>query len=186
MTSVNIIYRPSVKAGRHPGSLCLRLIHNRRGKTITLCGCKLYAEEWDKEGQSIVYPGGAPPRTAYLEKAEQTVIHEKMLLESHLSALEKQGRYSVEELAGLYRLHKDNGKLLGYCRHLAFGMEQGGQGRTTRAYRSVSRALIDFNKGHDIPLSHINARLCCDKLSILYLRSLKYSLRREKRGEWRL
>ena len=51
MTSMNLVLRPSTKEGHHPGSLSLRVIHNRQVKTVTLPGCRLYPEEWNKETQ---------------------------------------------------------------------------------------------------------------------------------------
>lgn len=162
MTSIKIVYRPSARQGRYPGSLVLRLIHNRRVKNITLAGCKLYGEEWDGESQRIVYPAGDSQRTAYLEKTELTIAREMQLLENHLSVLEKQGRYTADELAGMYCRHKDNGKILGYGERLAFELEQRGQLRTARAYRTVTRGLVEFSKGKDIPLAHINNKLIKD------------------------
>jgi integrase len=42
---------------------------------------------------------------------------------------------------------------------LAKDLIRSGQERTAEAYRTVSRGLIRFNKGKDIPLKHINANL---------------------------
>lgn len=162
MTSINVIYRPSSKSGRCQGSLCLRLIHRRRVKSITLGGCRLYKEEWDKEKQAVIYGQGDPSRMAYLEEVGQTIMREKELLGEYLSVLEKQGRYTTDDLASRYRLSRDEGKLSGYAANLARQMQQSGQVRTARAYRTVVRGIVNFNKGRDIPLNHLNARLIKD------------------------
>ncbi len=162
MTSVNIVFRPSCKQGRYPGSLSLRLIHQRNVRSITLVGCRLYPEEWDRQQQQIIYPPGDAQRAAYLESIEQVISHEKALLESYLISLEKQGRYSVDELAALYRLAKDESKLSGYTEHLAFDLKRRGQVRTARAYHTVARGIVAFNAGKDIPLEQINSRLVKD------------------------
>lgn len=162
MTSMNLVVRPSVRDGRHPGSLTLRVIHNRRVKTVTLPGCRLYPEEWNKETQEVVYPENNPRRTAQLVRLENKIHDEVGIFTSHLSALQKRGRYSVEDLLTLYRLCKDDGKLSGYTETLAVEMEKRGQVRTASAYRTVTRGLIKFNKDQDIPLGQINSCLIKD------------------------
>ena len=159
MTSMNLVLRPSVREGRHPGSLSLRIIHNRRPKTVTLPGCRLYPEEWNREAQEIVYPDNNPRRAAHLERVENRICDEVEVMGKHLTALEKKGRYNVEDLVALYRLRKDEGKLSGYTETLALKLELRGQERTARAYRTVTRGIVKFNKGVDIPLGQINNTL---------------------------
>ena len=184
MTSMNLVLRPSTKEGHHPGSLSLRVIHNRQVKTVTLPGCRLYPEEWNKETQEVIYPDNNPRRLAALELLARRVNDEVELLNTHLQTLEKQGRYSVEDLVRLYRQRKDNSTLSGYCDTLASELKRLGQGRTANAYRTVTRGLIKFNKGQDIPLREINARLikefeiylktCCMPNTIsYYMRNLR-------------
>ncbi|WP_370039368.1 phage integrase SAM-like domain-containing protein [Parabacteroides sp. AF48-14] len=162
----------------------MRVIHNRQVKTVTLPGCRLYPEEWNKETQEVIYPDNNPRRLAALELLARRVNDEVELLNTHLQTLEKQGRYSVEDLVRLYRQRKDNSTLSGYCDTLASELKRLGQGRTANAYRTVTRGLIKFNKGQDIPLREINARLikefeiylktCCMPNTIsYYMRNLR-------------
>ena len=162
MTSINFVLRPSVRAGRHPGSLAVRLINERRVKTFTLKGFRLYPEEWDRETQQIVYPESDSHRVKYLEALESKIHDGVEMLNHHLLALEKQGRYSVDDLLCRYRQCTDGGKVLGFTEILADKLEKGGQYRTARAYRTVTRGLVRFNKGKDIPLRQINACLIRD------------------------
>lgn len=159
---MNLVLRPSSKMKRSEGSLSLRLIQYRGVKTVTLPGCKLYEEEWDKIKQEIVYPENDPLRVLHLKKTEAKISQEMELIHYYLASLEKQGRYSVEDLVKLYRRKKDDGKLLGYTEILIQEKEESGQIRTARAYRTVTCGLVKFNKGEDIPLSQINARLIKD------------------------
>ena len=162
MTSINLIFRPSIKTGHHPGSLSLRVIHDRRAKTITLPGVRLYPEEWNKSTQEIVYPENNHRRAAQLEQVENAVRTEVELLTDHLAVLEPQGRFQVEDLLTIYRRRKNSGKLRGYAESLAVGLERRGQMRTADAYRTATRGLIRFNKGEDIPMHQINACLIKD------------------------
>jgi len=162
MASMNLVFRPSTKPGRHPGSLSLRLIHNRDVKTITLAGCRVYNDEWDKQSQTIIYPEDSPRRAAYLEEVETRIGYESDLVGGFILAQEKQGRYTLDDLLALYRRKTDEGTLLGYTESLAEAMEKRGQYRTAAAYRTVTRGLVKYNNGEDVPLKHINACLMKD------------------------
>lgn len=162
MTSINFVFRPSTKKGRHPGSLSLRLIHNRCVKAITLAGCRLYSEEWDKESQTILYPADAPNRTVVLQEVESVLCRESEAIRGLIRTLERRGRYTLDELLDMYRLKASEDKLLGYAETLARAMEKRGQYRTARAYRTVTRGIVAFNGGGDIPLRQVNACLIKD------------------------
>lgn len=162
MTSMNLVFRPSRKQDVSPGSLSLRLIHQRRVKTITLRGCRLYPEEWDYRSQTIIYPADNPARLACLADMERLVSSETNRVKSYLEILEAQGRYSVDDLVGLYHKRQNDNTLLGYVEILADRLKQRGQVRTARAYQTISRGLVRFNKNEDVPLDQINANLVKD------------------------
>lgn len=157
MTTVNVIYRPSNKKGHYKGSLCLRLIYNRRVKTITLDGCRLYAQEWNIETQQVVYPDNDLLRRPALENIEKIISHEKSLVQSYISIMEQQGDYSVDELVQAYRNHSSPGSLSEYCRQQELLLIKSNRIRTARAYRSAVSAFMAFNNNRDIDLKDIDA-----------------------------
>lgn len=159
---MTLLLRPSRKQGYHQGSLILRLIHKRRVKSITLKGCRLYPHEWDSTLQKVIHSGGDPLRTVYLEKVQQILVEEIRQLDDHLLSIRKRGHYSIEDVVSLYRLHRDENKLSGFTESLSCELERRGQFRTARAYRTVTRRLIRFNKDEDIPFSQINSCLIKD------------------------
>lgn len=159
---MNFVFRPSTKKGRYPGSLSLRLIHNRQPRVITLASCSVYSEEWDKESQTILFPADDPSRTAALQEVETLMKQEADVIRKLVRTLGKRGRYTLDELLETYRLKAREGKLLGYAETLALSMEKRGQYRTARAYRTVTRAIVAFNGGGDIPLHQVNACLVKD------------------------
>lgn len=159
MTSINLIFRSSSRTGCNEGSLFFRLIHERKSRTVTIPGCRLCSEEWDKSKQTIIYPVNDPVRFAFLKEVEQKLRQESEQLNIHLAALQKQGYYTVDEVVRLYRLRKDDGKLLGFTDILVSDLESNGQYRTARAYHTVVRGLVGFNKNVDIPLTQINSHL---------------------------
>ena len=158
MPSVNFILRPSSVVDS-PGSLTLRIIHCRMVKSVVLSGCRLYPHEWDQGDECIVYPLDNPERLSYLKNIELKISNEKVLINDYITELENQGHYSVEDLLSLYRKKSSSDKLLGYAQLLSIELEQHGQERTARAYRTVARGLIAYNRGIDIPLYQINSSL---------------------------
>lgn len=162
MASMNLVYRPSTRKGRHAGSLSLRLIHNRQVKTIPLKGCRLYPDEWDKASQAVVFPKDNPARAGYLEKVELKVNSETGTIGGFILALEEKGRYSLGDLLEMYRGRNDEGTLPGYVGSLARAMESRGQKRTARAYLTVARGLARFIRDGNLPLGKINSCLIKD------------------------
>ncbi|MCC8145562.1 MAG: site-specific integrase [Bacteroidales bacterium] len=162
MTTMSVFLRTSIKPGHFPGSLYVRLIHQRRVKSLTLPDCSLYPEEWDKTTQTVLYPDEDSSRSEFLRNVERRIHEEISVINGYIRYLEHQGRYSVDEVVRLYRQRQDNSKIMGYTECLATELERRGQERTARAYRTVCRGLVLFNKGNDIPLEHINSSLIKD------------------------
>lgn len=157
MSSLHLILRPSTKSGHHPGSLYLRVIHERKAKTFAI-GCHLYSDEWDADNQSILYPEDSQ-RIRVLEEAEDKIASCISILEHLIDLLEKQGHYTVDDLMSRYHSSKDNGKLLGWVESLCRDLRRDGQHRLARAYHTVALGLVRYNKGQDILLTQINAAL---------------------------
>ncbi len=158
MPSISFVFRPSTRMGDYPGSLYIRIIHQRKIKTATIPG-RLFPSEWDNSKQTIVYPENNPSRIVYLEEMEQRIRDAQKKAEELIQMLEKRGYYTWEEIIKQYQMQNNNGKLLSYTELLARGLEKNEQHRTANAYRTVARGLIKFNNGHDIFLSNINATL---------------------------
>lgn len=158
MATFKFVFRPSTKAGRHPGSLSLCVIHGRKPKTVSL-SCLLYSEEWDGMAQTVVYPADVPERSMYLSEVHKRITTCADKVNCIIRRLEDRGAYTVNDIVELYRSTTDNAKLLGYARALAGELRCNGQHRTAKAYGTVCRGLVAFNNGVDIQLNQINAGL---------------------------
>jgi len=158
MASVKIVFRPSTKEGRHPGSLCLRVVHNRKQKVITILFGKVYPEEWDEEKQSLMYSDDSQQdeRQVEVRKVLQTSFAK---MNNVIYSLEAKDNYSVEDIVKRFKRSTDNTKLAGFTETLADELWNNGQYRTSKAYSTVCRRIIAFNKKNDIPLTEINAEL---------------------------
>ena len=172
MTSIYFVVRTSSIAER-AGSITLRIIHLRHVKNITIQGCYLYPHEWDKENQSIVYPIGDPKRSSYLETVERKIKSEKAIVEGYVVELANRGPYCCDDIVKLYHRRSTNNKLLGYAELLALELERRGQYRTARAYRTVTKGFVAFNKGQDIELRYINPYIIKSFEAHLKSRNLK-------------
>ena len=168
MCTLIYFYRPSSGClDRARGSLCLRLIHKRRVKTITT-GYMLYPEEWDAACRRLVYPSTETERSRYLLQIEAKMEEDLLLFKKIVGNLQEQGSYSVEDVAKAYSYRKETSSLAVYGRKQEMQLIRLGQNRTARAYRSSVISVIAFNKGKDIALKQINPCLIKE-----YERSLK-------------
>ncbi len=158
MATIHFALRPSSRPGRHPGSLVLRVVHDRKSRAITL-PVRLYPEEWNPDTLQVILPPDDLCRAGYLQESADKIAQCIRSVNDHISHLEKQGRYTAAEVISRYRLHTDESKLMGYAENLAMEAEKAGQYRLAESYRTVTAGLVQYNKGVDIPLRHLNACL---------------------------
>ena len=158
MATFKFVFRPSMKVGRHPGSLSLRVIHGRRPKTVSL-SLRLYSEEWNGTTQTVVFPDDAPERIGYLQGVQERITACAGKVDDIIRQLDLKGVYTVGDVVEHYRESSDESKLLGYARTLSSELRRNGQYRTAKAYVTVCRGFVSFNSGIDVCLSQINAML---------------------------
>ncbi|MFC4676747.1 phage integrase SAM-like domain-containing protein [Dysgonomonas termitidis] len=150
---MSFIYRPSSRGTDYVGSLNMRFIHHRKIKQLSI-PFKLYPEEWNADQQRIVHK--YPERESYILQAEKYLAQSKSLFEQAVCLLEKDGHYDVEDIALHFRYDSSDMSLQQLVRQLSCELVRFGQERTARAYRTAAYGLIEFNKGKDIPLIHID------------------------------
>ncbi len=159
MCTLTFFYRPLNKdIGKPRGSLCIRLIHNRKVKTITT-PFKLYVDEWDENKRCLIYPLVETWRTSYLVDVDEKIEEYLIFFHTLIKVLEEQGRYTVDDVLKAFQYRKDTGNLSAYAEKLSSELAKYGQERTARAYTSATSALITFNRGKDIPIKHISKGL---------------------------
>lgn len=158
MATLKFILRKSRRGDAYAGKVCARLIHARCIRVLTL-EVSLYPSEWDAVRQQVLPGEVGSPRYRYLREADETLACYRSQFDEEVSRLERQGPFTLEDLLPGYHSRRGVSGLLGFTAYLSHGLERSGQGRTARAYRSACRALVTFNKGCDIPLSHINSCL---------------------------
>lgn len=156
MATLHFFLRASTRGASYRGSLCARIIHSRKIKVLT-CPLKLYPGEWDGQAQHIILPDEDTDRYLYLRKASDTLCGYTGQFEEVVERLERAGRYTLSDIVEGYRLRRSLINLYGFTEQQSRSMARSGQERTARAYRTVCRGFISFNKGKDIPLKHINA-----------------------------
>lgn len=158
MATFKFVFRPSMKTGHHPGSLSLRIIHDRKPKTVSL-RLRLYAEEWDVKNQRVMFPSCISERSGYLRSLDARICSCSARLHEIIHLLENKGAYSVSDVVEHYRESSDESKLLGYALSLSSELRRNGQYRTAKAYITVCRGFVSFNSGLDVCLSQITASL---------------------------
>lgn len=156
MATLKFFLRRSTRGNSHAGSLCARIIHSRRIKVLT-CPLKLYPDEWNEQSQRVILPDEDTGRYLHLCKVADTLCNYTSQFEEVVEKLERSGRYSLDDIVDGYRSRRSLINLYGFAEQQSRSMIRAGQERTARAYRTVCRGFISFNKGRDIPLRHINA-----------------------------
>ncbi|WP_163308566.1 phage integrase SAM-like domain-containing protein, partial [Dysgonomonas sp. 521] len=161
MTSINLHYRPSERAGNLPGSLYLQVIHRRRTRKVAL-SYKIYKEEWDNTNKSIITDN--PNRDNYLYEARNGIEEETSRLKAIIHELESKGTYfEVEEITDVYHSSRmeESGEhsLKKLVSRLSRNLSRSGQERTARAYGSSLRSLLLFLNKNDIPISYLSPSL---------------------------
>ena len=157
--TMRVVLRLSTKGDKSQGSLFLRIIHNRKIRTITIPNCYLSPEEWDSRAQKVIYSkNNLRQRKRYLTSVANKIAKEK---ENVLTQIRQCGNnFNLDKFIDRYRHNRrENNSLLNYCENLAQHLEKTSHERTARAYRCTARRFINFNLGKDILLSEIDADL---------------------------
>ena len=157
MATFKFVFRP-VRTGNHEGCLYLRIIHDRKPKTVSL-RMRVYAEEWNPTTQRVVYPADAAERSAYLKEVQERLSACGSRIAGIIRELDRKDTYTAGDILEHYLDSFDDGKLLGYARTLSVELRLKGQYRTAKAYMTVCRGLVCFNSGVDICLTEINGVL---------------------------
>lgn len=161
MTSIEFHRRPSSYGDDRAGSLFVRVIRDRRTRSVTL-PYRLYASEWDERRRCVVMePGGIQSNAGRLERMQwlaQVAEHleeERRLLRSIVRRLEACGTFTAYEVGEIYRRHKAGTFLSVFTGVLSAELISSGRERTARAYRSVTNRILRFRCGKDILLKEI-------------------------------
>ena len=169
MISMKLTLRPSANPEKKMGSLTLRLVHNRKSKSITLPDCRILLSEWDEKKGTIIHPEDDSERAICLREVEAIVRNEWKVIESHLAMIQKKENYSLDELSALYKKKQQgDDRLLGYAEKCATEFESHGRKRSARSCRTAASILVAFNNGNNILLDHIDAQLIKSFETFLY------------------
>lgn len=158
MTSITYHLRPSSRGREYAGSLFIRVIHQRKPLNLTM-PWRIFANEWDKARQKIVYSADGVDRFLYLKGIEEQMSSEQNLLASIISALECKGEFNLNEVRKIYLQRKSGVPLLQYADKIAEELLSNGQNRTARAYRTAAATLCNFVQKKGFTLLQINLTL---------------------------
>lgn len=104
MATLKTIFRPSSKGDEFEGSICLRIIHKRRVKVITL-PYKIYSTEWDNTKRSLIFPNELKDsRNFHLQHINERLHYLYSFLGGIIHSLEIRGTYSLEDIVSEYEL----------------------------------------------------------------------------------
>lgn len=161
MTSIEIHRRSSFHQQGAPGSLFVRVIHGRKTRSMTL-PWRLYSSEWDNHSRRVILEPGKQvnktERSGRIEWLINTARHleeEKRVLHGIVEKLEERGSFTAFEIIEIYRKYRKGTSLSTFARKLCCLLEENGQERTARAYRSAVNRIIRFRGGEDMLIKQI-------------------------------
>ena len=161
MGSYGFYFRPSERRGEHRGRLYLRVMHEGQSRSVTT-SYRIMPDEWDGAGRQLIIPDGNSERSRLLSDYEGSMICDLRRMNVIIEELEKEGRYTVDDI--MYRYHSIifGNTLEIYAGSLADELERYGYERTARAYRTAAARVTRFNGGRDIKMEHITVGMIND------------------------
>jgi hypothetical protein len=156
MATMAFHYRPSLREGLNKGSLFIRIIHNRKVKTVTT-NYRIFPYEWNETRHCLVFPKNDATRKKYLVELDYEMQEDIKRLSMIIKKLERKGDYTIQDILDKFSLTPADDMISSYAKKLSKELISNGQDRTARAYRTVAKGLINFNDGKDIRLKQIDA-----------------------------
>ncbi len=158
MCSVTFVLRASRRGRDFAGHLFIRLIHERRVRTLTT-PYKVYHDEWNARHQCFVYNGADTARTRELSRIEVALSRDRIQIESIIEHLEGDGLCSAAAVADYFRHRKDKKSLDLFTRNLSEQLNNQGRERTARAYRTVTRGFLNYIGRNDLSMDKMESSL---------------------------
>lgn len=156
MFTLSVKFRASTRQGDNPGRLFFRIIHNRR-TTEVASEIKVFINEWNTVKDCIDYNHANKLRKQELEKLAKNLDEEKTALYKDCMRLIKDGVFDISKVKPIHQLRKNKNSFVRFVDYLSQEQNALGKYRTARAYQSMKRCLLKFNKGYDFLLDDIQA-----------------------------
>lgn len=157
ITSIDFHLRPSKRARRSPGSIFVRVIHERCGRSVTL-PLRVYPDEWDTVEHRVVFDRDNCARFAALQRVETELEKVRSLLQERVDRfIDEKRAFTAVEVLDVYRRRQGGGSLVRFVKKLSGDMAGLGQERTARGYVTAVRRLVGFTGDRDMQLRQITA-----------------------------
>lgn len=158
-TTIEFHFRPSRREKRSAGSVFVRVIRKRSGRSLTL-PLKIYPDEWDHAEHRVAFPSENKNRFPYLWKAEHEIERVRFMLSERISKLEAAGHpFSSADVLRACRRGGKSSLLFAFTRKLARELSAAGRERTARGYMTTVRRLIAFTGNRETSIAAITPHL---------------------------
>jgi integrase len=134
------------------------VVHGSESRSVTT-DYKILPEDWDAACRRLIIPYGRSTRSRQLVEMESAMLCDLRRMDGVIRELEREGPYTVDELMSRYRSVMSGNTFCAFTEKLASEMENTGNSRTAKAYRTASGRLRAFNGGKDINPEHISSSL---------------------------
>lgn len=158
MASIKIRFRESIVEGKM-GSCFIQIIHQRKIGILST-GIKLYAWEWDKVNNDVLWSEDNPKRQLIVQAARarlwQVVNELREIVDSmEINNIDYTARMVIEE----YKRRLAKNTLFSFMGECIKELKDAGRERTSGTYHSTLKSFKEFRRGRDVCLNEINASL---------------------------
>lgn len=154
MATLNFYLKPSMKSAE--GHLFIRITQDNQSKDLAT-RYRLFPHEWDSYSGSIVFPQKFNSRSKYVIDIDDQIQSDIYRFEQIVRYLELHGKYTIDDVLGRFCFNVNNNSLSSFVERLSNELIERGQERTARAYYTVARGVIRFNRSEDFRLEQISA-----------------------------
>lgn len=159
MTTVKVKFRPST-VSCHPGSIII-LVTSRRVVRQLTTDYKIFPDEWDAAGMSVLYPPDCPEsRLAYLAATDEALRDDIRRLRNIVSRLGYTGKpYTADDVIENFLTPETDRGFISFAMNLVGQLKQIGKLCTAETYTTAINSLARFRKGRDILLDELDSDL---------------------------
>ncbi len=161
MASYGFCFRPSTRRGGAPGKLYMRVVHGCQSRSVTT-DYRIHPREWDSTARRLLIPFGRSDRARQLAEIESQMLCDIRRMDMVIGQLREWGSFTADELISRYRATMRGNTLFAFSERLSSALDQKGNHRTAKAYRSSVARLRTFLGGRNITLDQLSAPLMAE------------------------
>jgi hypothetical protein len=154
MVKIKFCYRPKQRKGVNEGYLNVQIFYDNKVQNIST-KYHLFADEWDKKRNCLIFPDKDSPRRDYLTELQDNMESDQERLAFLVGDLKSEGDNKIRAAIREFYGKKDKTLFSIFVKEQVIKSKQIGQGRSADVYRSMYLNMMRFTKNQDLYLDQI-------------------------------